>query len=165
MPTATVKEYLSTSYRPDCEYLEGVLLERNVGEYDHGRPQGLLAAYLLAREEQWRIRAVIAQRVQARPNRFRVPDVCAVKSDSTIEQIFTHPPILCVEILSKDDPMTKMQERIDDYRAFGVPYVWLLNPPTKRAYVFSHSGIEEVKDGILRTRSPDIAVPLAELFE
>jgi len=37
-----LSEYLNTSYRPDCDYLEGELLERNVGEWDHARLQGLL---------------------------------------------------------------------------------------------------------------------------
>jgi len=31
----TEEEYLSTSYEPDCEYEDGVLIERNVGERDH----------------------------------------------------------------------------------------------------------------------------------
>ena len=40
MSTVTLvplSEYLETSYRPDCDYLEGELLERNVGEWDHSR--------------------------------------------------------------------------------------------------------------------------------
>ncbi len=40
MPAAIaipLSEYLGTSYRPDCDYLEGELLERNVGELDHSR--------------------------------------------------------------------------------------------------------------------------------
>jgi hypothetical protein len=44
MSTATavsLKEYLNTSYRPDCDYLDGELLERNVGEVDHSRLQGM----------------------------------------------------------------------------------------------------------------------------
>ena len=35
MPVAvpvSLQEYLETSYRPDCDYLDGELLERNVGE-------------------------------------------------------------------------------------------------------------------------------------
>jgi hypothetical protein len=48
--TIPLSEYLGTSYRPDCDYLEGELLERNVGERDHSRSQTLLAAYLHCRE-------------------------------------------------------------------------------------------------------------------
>ena len=45
----TLSEYLATSYRPDCEYLDGELLERNVGEWDHSRLQMLLSRYLSVR--------------------------------------------------------------------------------------------------------------------
>lgn len=30
-----VEEYLSTAYRPDCDYVDGEVLERNVGETPH----------------------------------------------------------------------------------------------------------------------------------
>ena len=124
-----------------------------------------LGSYLHVREKQWGIRVMPEQRVQVKPDRFRVPDVCAVKSDSPVEQILTRPPFLCVEILSKDDRMSEMQERIADYLLFGVPHVWLLDPRTRRAYTYTAEGMHEVKDGVLRTRGPDIAVPLAELFD
>jgi Uma2 family endonuclease len=69
-----------------------------------------------------------AQRVHVKATRFRVPDVCVVLGQEPDEQVFTEPPFLCVEILSKDDTMTGMQERIDDYLKFGVRYVWVLDP-------------------------------------
>jgi hypothetical protein len=45
--TIPLSEYLETVYRPDGEYVDGALLERNVGEFDHARLQTLLA-YLQA---------------------------------------------------------------------------------------------------------------------
>ena len=104
------------------------------------------------------------QRVQVSATRFRVPDVCLVEGKEPDEQIFTKPPFLFIEILSPQDTMTRMQERIDDYLNFGVPHVWLLDPRTKRGYGYTASGMHEAKDGVLRTQHPDIAVPLAELF-
>ena len=41
--TVSVEEYLSTSYSPDREYIDGLLLEGNWGETDHSRFQGLVA--------------------------------------------------------------------------------------------------------------------------
>ncbi|SRR5712692_4985247 len=161
----SVEEYLTTSYRPDCDYVEGVLVERNVGDYDHSRLQMTLGDYLFQREKQWGIRVVPEQRVQVKPDRFRVPDLCVVKSDYPTEPIFRRPPFLCVEILSKDDRMTEVLERIDDFLSLGVPYVWVLDPRTRRAQIYTRAGVADVKDGILRTRDPDIAVPLSELFE
>jgi len=127
--TMSVEEYLATSYRPDREYLDGLVVERNLGEQDHSRPQALLVGYFLSRERQWRLHVFPEQRVQVLPNRFRVPDVCVVLGAKPKEQIFTKPPFLCIEILSPEDRVTAMQERIDEYLAFGVRYVWVLNPP------------------------------------
>ena len=160
----SVEEYLAATYRPDCDYVVGVLVERNVGEYDHSRLQTVVQNYLFNREKQWAIRVVVEQRVQVKPNRFRVPDVCVAKSETPIEQIFTHPPFLCVEILSPSDRMSEMQERIGDYLAIGVRFVWLLDPRTRRAYVCTRAGMQEAVDGTLRTTDPSLAVPFKELF-
>lgn len=64
--TVPLSEYLETSYRPDCDYLEGELLERNVGEWDHSRLQALLTGFLLSREKQWGIQVVTEQRIQVK---------------------------------------------------------------------------------------------------
>jgi Uma2 family endonuclease len=81
------------------------------------------------------------------------------------EQILTHPPLIAIEILSKDDRMGQMQERIDDYLKFGVRYVWIINPGTQRAWVYTKEGGHEAKDGILRTENPAIELPLPEIFQ
>ncbi|MCX6634215.1 MAG: Uma2 family endonuclease [Acidobacteria bacterium] len=160
----SVAEYLTTAYSPDRDYIDGEVVERNLGEYDHGGLQMALAAYLYNRRSQWGIRVVPEQRVQVRSERFRIPDVCAVLAANPVEQIFTRPPFLCVEILSKDDRMSQMQERISDYLQMGVAYVWLVDPSSRRAWIYTTDAIGEVKDGVLRTQQPDIEVPLAEIF-
>jgi Uma2 family endonuclease len=158
-----LSEYLETSYRPDCEYLDGELLERNVGEWDHSRLQGLLLRYLSNREKQWGILVVPEQRVQVKARRFRVPDISVLTGPPPAGPIIVEPPFLCIEILSPSDRMGEMQERIDDYLDFGVRYVWLINPRKRRAFIYSSEGVQEVKDGILHTANPDIRVSLAEL--
>lgn len=42
----SIIDYLNASYRPDQELLEGQLVERNVGEYDHSNLQGMLVFWL-----------------------------------------------------------------------------------------------------------------------
>jgi hypothetical protein len=93
-----VDEYLNTSYRPDCDYLEGELLERNVGEYDHSRLQISLASYLRAREKQFGILALTEQRVQVNANRFRVPDITVLLGPPPAGQIVAEPPFLRVPL-------------------------------------------------------------------
>ena len=158
----SVREYLSTSYRPDCDYVDGVVLERNLGEYDHARLQSELLVYFHARRKEWGLRVVPDQRVQVSPTRFRVPDICAVLGEPA-EQIFRTPPFICIEILSKDDRLSDMQDRVTDYLNFGVRYVWVIDPRTRKAWRCTISGISEVSE--LRTEDPEIVVPLDALFD
>jgi Uma2 family endonuclease len=166
MATATIvplSEYLDSSYRPDREYIDGILLERNMGESDHSRLQALLIGYLLNRESQWGIVVMPEQRVQVKSTRYRVPDITVVAGPLPSTPILHEPPFLCIEILSRGDSVYEMQDRIDDYLTFGVRYVWILNPRTRRAFIYTADGMREAKDGILRTQNPDIEVPLAAL--
>ena len=160
----SVEEYLRTSYRPDCDYVDGEVLERNVGEHDHSDLQTELASYFRMRRKQWKLHAVVEQRVQVKATRFRIPDVCIVKGAGPHPAIFGEPPFICIEVISKDDSLLSMQKRIDDYLKFGVPYVWVFDPIDRRVWTCSLDGKQEVKDGILRTENPSIEVLLAEVF-
>jgi len=158
-----LSEYLNTSYRPDCDYLEGELLERNVGEAEHSSLQIALGAWFYNRRKQLGITAYTEQRVQVRSRRFRIPDITVVAGEGPSTGIITEPPFLCVEILSPDDRFTEMRERVGDYLDFGVRNVWVIDPRTKLANVYTGDGVHEVKDGILSTKNPDIQVSLHEL--
>lgn len=161
----TVEEYLHTDYSPDCDYVDGAILERNVGEKDHSKAQWEILFYLRQRRKQWNIFAIQELRIQVSPTRYRVPDICVVVGPEPDEQILTSPPFLCIEILSPEDRMGRMQQRIDDYLAFGVRYVWVVDPQTRKAWIYISESSREVRDGMLRTENPEILVPLEAVFE
>jgi Uma2 family endonuclease len=99
-----------------------------------------------------------------KPTRFRIPDVCIVLGQPD-GQIFRRPPFLCIEVLSNDDRMSRVQERIDDYLAMGVRYVWVLDPASRRAYVATAAtGLREVREAVLRTENPALDLPLDAVF-
>jgi Uma2 family endonuclease len=160
-----VSEYLSTSYRPDRDYIDGVVLERNVGEKSHGRLQAEIAAFFVARKQLWSTLVLTEQRVQISPTRFRIPDVAVLVSPYSDEEIVTEPPFLCIEILAREDTLKRMQARIDDYLVFGVSYIWVIDPLTRRCFVYTAAGVEEILDGVLRTSNPEFAMPLNEIFD
>jgi Uma2 family endonuclease len=83
---------------------------------------------------------------------------------SLSNQVFTRPPLLCIEVLSKDDTLRGMQERIDDYRAFGVPNIWVLDPAKQRAYICSRGDFREPENRVLAIESSPIRIPLDDLF-
>ena len=160
-----VEEYLRTDYSPDCEYVDGEVLDRNVGELDHGWLQRALLYFIMSREKQLGVTALVAQRLRVNSRNYRVPDLMILLGGKPTEQIITRPPLVCVEILSPEDRMRRMQKKVADYLAFGVRYVWILNPQTRQAVVYTESGMQMITDGALRTENPVIEVPLSEIFE
>jgi Uma2 family endonuclease len=162
--SVSVDEYLKTSYDPDCDYVEGELQERSVGERDHSILQREFIFFFRQRQQLWRAFVFPEQRIQIGASRFRVPDVCVYVGVEPTEPIFRTPPFICIEILSPEDRMERIQQRIDDYLTFGVRCIWVINPRGRRAWTYSKDGSREVFDGFLRTESPDFEIPLVEVF-
>jgi Uma2 family endonuclease len=140
--------------------VDGVLEDRNAGEKDHSKIQLRLAKLL---DAPGKLSVFIETRVQISPTRFRVPDICACLEEPD-EQIFTRPPFLCVEILSPEDRMSRMDRKIRDYLDFGVRYVWVIDPANRAATIYTPHQATLVRDETLRTSAPEILISLADLF-
>jgi Uma2 family endonuclease len=167
MSSATLvstEEYLATTYRPDRELLDGLLVERNLGEYDHSNLQGALVRWIGNRRQEWNVRVLPEQRIRVAPGKYRIPDVCILSRDQAIESVFTKPPLVCIEVLSKDDSLQSMEDRVDDYLNFGVPNIWIVDPTKRRAWVCSRGRFEEPEGRILAVSASEIRIPLDSLF-
>ena len=120
--------YLKSSFEPDAEYVDGVIEERPMGEYDHSCWQHALDVWFGQHEKQWGIRVRPELRVQVAKNRFRVPDVAVLDRNVPIEQIVTHLPIAVFEILSPEDALNRMMAKLADYERMGIQTILMLNP-------------------------------------
>ena len=159
-----LEEYLTTAFEPDCDFVDGCLEVRNVGEWDHGRLQLKIGAYFLSRYEAQGMRVVPELRIRVSADRVRIPDLCVFLKDPH-EKVPSTPPFLCIEILSPEDRMSRIEVRISDYLSMGVNTVWVIDPETRQAYTATAAeGLREVKSGVLRTQSPVVEMPLAEVF-
>jgi Uma2 family endonuclease len=126
----SLQEYLETPYRPDREYIDGEVRERNVGKWEHARLQALLAAWFLSKESAWRVMTSTEQRMRVATSRVRVPDLVIVDGGPQPD-VIEKPPILIVEILSPDDTYSDLEERVTDYRNMGVAAIWAIDPKTR----------------------------------
>ena len=160
----SVEEYLSAPYRPDCDLVDGALIERNVGQKDHSKLQGEVFAWFRARRRLLRLIAFPEQRVNVGPQRYLVADVCVVRLPEPDEQVFSSPTYICIEILSPDDSFPRLQARLDDYLTAGTENVWVLDPASRRGWVVTREGHLEALDGVLRTTDGKVEMPMAELF-
>ena len=133
----SVSEYLHTSYRPDCDYVDGVVEERNLGEFDHASVQRALLVWFIKQEGKLGVRAYPELRVQVSPTRFRVADICVLSTAAPREQIIQTPPVAIIEILSPEDRVNRYLERLEDYRRMGIRNLWVIDPAGRRGFDFS----------------------------
>jgi len=156
-----IADYLNASYRPDREYVDGEVLERNVGKNEHSRLQALLAGWFGNFEDEWNVAAFTEQRVQVSPTRVRIPDVLLVPL-APHPDVFVDPPLLVVEILSPDDSYAETQRRADDYFKMGVETVWIIDPVNRTGRVCV--GKSWTESETLRVPGTEIWVSLPEMF-
>jgi Uma2 family endonuclease len=160
----SVEHYLATSYRPDCDYIEGEVRERNLGETEHARLQTEIAFWFRSHKRDWNIVSVVEQRVQVSARRFRIPDVSVLSRDQPMEPIVRVPPILCCEVLSRSDSKKEIRERCDDYLGFGVRHVWVFDPLKRESFVFDAQGFQTPSGDELRVAGTPIYLPLKQIF-
>jgi len=160
----TIEEYLRTAYHPDCEFVDGVLEEKNMGEREHSMLQMALGAWFFNHRKEWNIVVMSEQRTRVSESRVRLPDICLVSRDAPHERVTLTPPILAVEILSPEDRMNRIMKRMDDFVAMGVKDVWLIDPVEREAFTYSKDGLRIIDGGRLEIPGTPIYVDLAEIF-
>jgi len=163
-PAVSVEEYLHSVYEPDMDFVDGMLEDRNVGEFDHARIQRALLMTLVQGEENGGYFVVQEARMQVSPTRFRVPDTCLIPSNDIPKGIIRNAPLLCIEALSPEDRVMRLQRRCKDYLDMGVPEVWLFDPASRVAYVMRGETTTEQRDGALQLPSLGIDIKLADIF-
>ncbi len=157
-------EYLNTTYKPDCDFVDGVLEERNGGDGLHAQLQLLIGSLLLQHEREWKIRVFTEWRTHVSASRYRIPDVTVVPRDFPRSGVLETPPLLCIEIRSPEDRVPRVLRRLKDFFDMGVESVWVLDPETRTGYHASAFGIMEPEDGILRVKDSPVHVVLSELW-
>jgi len=160
----SLEEYLNTSYSPDKEYRDGVLVERNVGKKKHARLQLLLGTFLAQHENAWNIEAYTEFRIRVRENWYPIPDICVYLRPAPEEEIPSRPPLLWIEILSPDDRMVDVWKKAADLVENGVPYVWIIDPTTLESELRTPAGIVPVEDKTLRLAGTPIVIPLLDVM-
>jgi Uma2 family endonuclease len=140
-----VEEYLRTTYEPDAEYVDGQLVERNVGEYLHSMLQGLIIGVLVGRARERRFRTLPECRVRVSDApRYRIPDVSVKAIPHETDSILTCPD-LAIEIMSPDDAASDLPIKIGDYLAAGIPHIWVIDPYKRTVVEADRAGIRQVE--------------------
>jgi Uma2 family endonuclease len=167
-----VEEYLNTSYLDgDREYLDGLVVDRNIGTPGHSALQKILIVHLAAFEKQLQIAVRPECRTRIQESCYRVPDVLVmVRPFRQTDRIVLDPPLVIVEILSPDDKVLDTLRRFREYEKFGVRYIVQMDPEDRTAAIFVNgdlicrdlSGFEVPDRGFLPFDSLELLARLDE---
>ena len=165
MATSTylsIIEYLNTTYDPDLEYVDGQLVERNVGKWEHARLQALLTIWFGMHEEEWSIQTATDIRTRVAWTKVRLPDVLLVGLEPQ-PAVVEAAPVLCVEILSDGDTYAETQRKCEEYIRMGSKATWIINPMNRTARYWDGLGWPEAAR--LEVPGTPIYVELAYLWK
>ena len=124
------EQYLRSSFEPDAEYVDGEVRMRPMGTYDHGDWQQAIQRWFAEHSQEWNLRCISELRMRVKPGRYRIPDVMVLDRANPKEQVITVPPLAVFEVLSPDDTVQELYEKLDDYAAMGIPQIWVVDPKT-----------------------------------
>ncbi len=128
----------------------------------HASTQMLLGGLLVALRIALRLFVYSEMRVQLRPNFFLIPDICVYHPEKPEKLVPDTPPFIVIEILSPDDRMSEVLNKLGEYRQWGVPHVWLVDPHAKRMYTCD-AALAQVP--VLRIPELSLEVKPGDIFE
>lgn len=129
---------------PECEYVDGRIVERRLGSIRHSRAQARLLELLRPLEQRFSLFAYPGVTLVRSPTRFRIADVAAFAGDFPEGTMYpTDPPEIADEVVSEDDRHVEIIEKLAEYHAWGVKHVWLVDPWTKKLFVYDSGGLRE----------------------
>jgi Uma2 family endonuclease len=160
-PLLSVEEYLNTRYDPDVEFVDGVLVERNAGDWSHSLIQSNVLFSL--RRKYPHLKVVAELRSSVTDTRYRLPDVCvllaAPKTKYLLDAAF-----LVVEVLSEGDVMSVVIEKLKEYANKGVQNVWLIDPRLQLISTYRPSMLVEIEGDVVSTTDGSVELSRGEIF-
>ena len=159
--TVTPEQYLATQFEREPELVRGEIAERPLPTFQHGNIQLRMGSRLMALQQSYPVFTSVEVRVRMALDLYRIPDI-SMWEGAVPDGVPATPPLLVVEISSPDDRLDAMLQKLEEYRAWGVQHIWLVEPELKRIHVYDGgslnavSGLELVQFGF--------AVSAEELF-
>jgi Uma2 family endonuclease len=160
-PLISLEEYLSTSYDPDAEFVDGVLVERNTGDWLHSLAQANIAVAL--RRKYPDLKVVVELRSQTTATRYRIPDVAVVLAPPSTKYLLDA-AFLVVEVLSEDDVMSKVIGKLKEYAAKGVANIWLVDPRLESMWAYRAPALVEIEGESITSVDGSVELSRSEIF-
>ncbi len=139
----TAEQYLRMTFEHDAEFVHGEIVERAMPDYIHGRLEFLISLVFGRLIQSHRLYPCLEVRMKLAPDVYLIPDV-AVFAEPPLQPVPDTPPLIAIEILSKDDRHSDLMQKLEEYLAWGVANIWVVDPITKRFSAYTRLGLQNV---------------------
>jgi len=140
----TPEQYLSMTFEYEAEFVRGEVVERAMPTNIHSLIQFLILMEIGRLIQSHPLFPRPELRMRVAPDVFRIPDVSVFAGQAPKQEVPSEPPLLVIEILSKDDRYHDLMEKLEDYRVWGVPNIWVIDPLAKRLSRYSEAGLQNM---------------------
>lgn len=131
--------------RPQSELLDGEIVERNLGSYEHSEAQERLLEFFRSLKKSFSLFAYPELTLQISPSRRRIADIAVLVGRRPVGQHYpTTPPEFAIEIVSEDDRLVQILEKLAEYFAWGIHHIWVVDPWTRKLFIYDQTGYHEV---------------------
>jgi Uma2 family endonuclease len=138
-------------------------VERTLPTPTHSQIQAILILLLAPLFKRARLFILPELRVQIEPRLFRFADLAVYLESLPKGRYATSPAFIAIEIVSPDDRRGRLTERLEDYRRWGVPHIWLVDPQRKRLWEYTEAGL--LQHASLKLPEFDFEISSQELFK
>src|ERR1700732_2992826 len=108
---------------PEPDYVDGEIIERHLGSTRHFKTQERMLEVFRSLIQSHSLFAYSEVTLKISPSRYRVADVAVFAGDVNDEEDHpTEPPAFTIEIVSKDDRLVQILEKLAEYHAWGVKH-------------------------------------------
>ena len=158
----SAEEYLRSTYKPTCEYIDGVLRPKPMPTYKHSKMEFRVCSLISQLDRGFE--ALPELTVQVREGKYLVPDV-AVQQIDKLQQPYPKEPVhLCIEVLSPDDRFSDAMAKCEDYHVWGVKFCWMIDPEKKRCWEYEAGDRPQQVPTPGRINAREIVLSLEDLF-
>ena len=143
--------------RKDFELVDGRLVEKKMGNKANWIASNLarmLGNFVAEHNLGWVFTSEAGYRLDPeRPNLLRKPDVSFVRfgrlpGEEPADAYDNLAPDWAIEVISPNDTVLELDEKLDEYLAAGVRLVWVINPDIRTVKVYRPgSAIDEYRNG------------------
>ncbi len=161
-------EYLALpEVKPYLEYVDGVVVQKAMGDWNHSR-LAAHAAFALQRFAETAGGDVVIELRSLQPGRrnYRLADVAYFAPGTPTGDLAL--PTLAVEVRSPDETVASQRRKCEGWIEAGAREAWLIEPRTRTVEVFGPGGERRTlgeHESLVSAAVPGLQVDLAALFK